>query len=89
MLVRDNIELHLPYLFDHYRYGTTIWSPLASGILTGKYNNGIPEESRFSKDPMLKQRIWPRYMAEGKKEILVKKLNELEVVAKRIGATLP
>jgi aryl-alcohol dehydrogenase-like predicted oxidoreductase len=28
--------------------GTTIWSPLASGLLTGKYNNGIPEESRFA-----------------------------------------
>src|SRR6478735_7313678 len=28
--------------------GTTIWSPLASGLLTGKYNNGIPEGSRFA-----------------------------------------
>jgi aryl-alcohol dehydrogenase-like predicted oxidoreductase len=27
--------------------GTTIWSPLASGLLTGKYNNGIPEDSRM------------------------------------------
>ena len=28
--------------------GTTTWSPLASGILTGKYNTGIPEDSRFA-----------------------------------------
>ncbi len=28
--------------------GTTIWSPLAAGLLTGKYNNGIPEDSRFA-----------------------------------------
>lgn len=31
-----------------YRMGTTIWSPLKSGILTGKYNDGIPEDSRLN-----------------------------------------
>jgi aryl-alcohol dehydrogenase-like predicted oxidoreductase len=34
-------------LFERYGYGTTIFSPLASGILTGKYNNGVPAGSRF------------------------------------------
>ena len=37
-------------------YGTTIWSPLAGGMLTGKYNNGIPEGSRvatFSDNPII------------------------------------
>jgi len=74
MLVRDNVELQLPYVFDNYKYGTTIWSPLASGILTGKYNEGIPEDSRFAKDPMLRAFIYPRYMEGPKKEVLVKKL---------------
>jgi len=75
MLQRELFETDYPYVFDTYGYGTTIWSPLASGILTGKYNEGIPENSRFAKDPELKMFIYPRYMAEGKKEILVKKLN--------------
>ena len=35
-------------LFDSEGMGTTIWSPLASGVLTGKYNNGIPDGSRMS-----------------------------------------
>jgi aryl-alcohol dehydrogenase-like predicted oxidoreductase len=33
-------------VYRDYGYGTTIWSPLASGLLTGKYNKGIPEGSR-------------------------------------------
>ena len=35
-------------LFTERGLGTTIWSPLASGLLTGKYNDGIPEGSRFA-----------------------------------------
>ena len=34
-------------MFEKFQYGTTIWSPLASGLLTGKYDEGIPEGSRF------------------------------------------
>ncbi|CAE6403130.1 unnamed protein product [Rhizoctonia solani] len=40
---RQRFESEYQYLYEKYGYGTTIWSPLASGILTGKYNNGIPE----------------------------------------------
>jgi len=47
MLVRENLEVQLPYVFDNYKYGSTIWSPLCNGLLTGKYNEGIPENSRF------------------------------------------
>ena len=50
MLVRDKLEVEYGELFDNFKMGTTIWSPLAGGILTGKYNNGIPEDSRVSND---------------------------------------
>ena len=40
---RDKMELGYRNLFRKNKLGTTIWSPLLSGILTGKYNNGIPE----------------------------------------------
>ncbi len=46
MLVREKMEKEYLPLFRDLGYGTTIWSPLASGMLTGKYNNGIPEGSR-------------------------------------------
>jgi aryl-alcohol dehydrogenase-like predicted oxidoreductase len=50
MLVRERFEKEYRRIFSEYKYGTTIWSPLAGGILTGKYNEGnIPEGSRYDK----------------------------------------
>lgn len=51
MLKRDRFEQEYHPLFKApYNLGTTIWSPLASGILTGKYNDGIPEGSRLTQE---------------------------------------
>lgn len=50
MLARERFEVEYARLFRDYGYGSTTWSPLASGLLTGKYNNGIPEGSRGSLD---------------------------------------
>ena len=46
LLDRDRVEKEYARLYDDIGLGTTIWSPLASGLLTGKYRDGIPEESR-------------------------------------------
>jgi len=49
MFWRERFEAEYKPLFKGpYNYGTTIWSPLASGLLTGKYNNGIPTGSRLA-----------------------------------------
>ena len=48
MLARDRVEREYHRLYAEIGLGTTIWSPLASGILTGKYKDGIPEGSRMS-----------------------------------------
>jgi aryl-alcohol dehydrogenase-like predicted oxidoreductase len=48
MMTRDRIESEYRDLFKRYKMGTTIWSPLESGILAGRYLNGIPEDSRFN-----------------------------------------
>lgn len=45
---RRKMEAEFLSIFDNIGMGTTIWSPLASGLLTGKYNNGIPDGSRMS-----------------------------------------
>jgi aryl-alcohol dehydrogenase-like predicted oxidoreductase len=51
MVRRDKFERDYHYIFADYKYGSTIWSPLCQGILTGKYNDGsTPEGSRFEKD---------------------------------------
>lgn len=48
MLNRQKFEVDFGYLYDKFGMGTTIWSPLAGGILTGKYNDHVPEESRLT-----------------------------------------
>ncbi|HEY5121329.1 MAG TPA: aldo/keto reductase [Acidimicrobiales bacterium] len=48
LLHRERVENEYARLYEDIGLGTTIWSPLASGLLTGKYQNGVPEGSRAS-----------------------------------------
>ncbi len=50
LLHRERVELEYAPLYGEYGLGTTIWSPLASGVLTGKYNDGIPGDSRLAQE---------------------------------------
>jgi voltage-dependent potassium channel beta subunit len=61
MFHRDRVEVEYAPLYDEIGLGTTIWSPLASGILTGKYNDGIPADSRLA----LPDYGWLRPIVEG------------------------
>ena len=81
MLHREKMEKEFLPLFRDFKLGTTIWSPLASGILSGKYNDGIPEGSRLS----LKEYQWllERYQAMNWKD-RSKKLGDL---AKKLNIT--
>jgi len=85
MFVREKIEKEYLPLFDEFGLGTTIWSPLSSGILTGKYNDGIPENTRVTLKgyEWLKDRI---ESDEGRQQIeIVKKLTP---VAEKLGGTM-
>jgi voltage-dependent potassium channel beta subunit len=46
LLHRERVEVEYARVFRDLGIGTTTWSPLASGLLTGKYNDGIPQDSR-------------------------------------------
>jgi voltage-dependent potassium channel beta subunit len=48
LFVRDKVETEFAPLYDTLGLGLTTWSPLASGVLTGKYANGIPADSRLA-----------------------------------------
>jgi voltage-dependent potassium channel beta subunit len=48
LFIRRKVEKEFDRLYDGIGLGLTIWSPLASGILTGKYNAGIPKDSRIA-----------------------------------------
>ena len=85
MLHREKIEKEYMHLYSEIGLGTTIWSPLKSGILTGKYNSGTPDNTRLS----LPGYEWLKaalFSDEGKKNIL--KVVELTKLAKELGISM-
>ena len=82
LLERNKMENEFLMIFKTVGMGTTIWSPLASGLLSGKYNNGIPEGSRFGLDGFdwLKDR-WMR-------DEFLKKVQGLAALAKELGISM-
>lgn len=58
MFVREKIEVEYAQLYKTVGLGTTIWSPLASGILSGKYNDQFPQDTRLGMEGLewLKER---------------------------------
>jgi voltage-dependent potassium channel beta subunit len=68
--------------YKEYGYGTTIWSPLASGLLTGKYKGGIPKDSRGA----LKGYDWLKDHLKDKEKLA--RVAALEPIAKGLGCTL-
>ena len=57
---RSKLEKEYLPLFENYGMGTTVWSPLASGVLTGKYLKGIPKGSRMEIESLswIKDTVW-------------------------------
>jgi aryl-alcohol dehydrogenase-like predicted oxidoreductase len=70
-------------IFRTVGMGTTIWSPLASGLLSGKYNEGVPEGSRFAITGF--DWLKDRWM----KEHFLEKVSQLGSLANELGMTLP
>jgi voltage-dependent potassium channel beta subunit len=86
MFARERVEVDYARLFREFGYGTTIFSPLASGLLTGKYSNGIPEGTRMS----LPGYEWLRRSLtseEGKARI--EKVKLLSKLAADLGTNMP
>lgn len=83
---RERFEVEFKPLFEQFGYGTTIWSPLASGLLTGKYNDGIPEDSRFATNPtFFEGTVKSLQTEEGKAKI--EKVRKLTKIAEKLGGT--
>jgi len=78
---RYKVEKEFLQVYDFVGLGTTIWSPLASGLLTGKYNNGIPKNSRLALPEMswLKDRV----ITDDK----IKKVKSLTDLSKQLGVS--
>jgi len=84
---RERFEVEYKPLFEKYGLGTTIWSPLASGLLTGKYNNGVPDDSRYATNPaFFKDSVKALESPEGKAKI--EKVKQMTKIAERLGGNV-
>jgi aryl-alcohol dehydrogenase-like predicted oxidoreductase len=92
MLVRERFEKEHKPSFERRQMGTTIWSPLCSGYLAGRYNDGsVPEDSRGA---MLSKvggfwgvLLWDKFWGESKKAETLRQLKGIAEIAKDIGVT--
>lgn len=79
---RDRVEKEYARLYEDIGLGTTIWSPLASGLLTGKYQKGIPADSRGA----LKGYEWLRNALTDKQRLAI--VDKLGQLAKELDCSL-
>ncbi|MEL7832640.1 aldo/keto reductase [Fodinibius sp. Rm-B-1B1-1] len=87
MFRREKVEQEFAPLYDEIGLGTTIWSPLASGLLTGKYNDGVPEGSRLSleKYDWLREKLLETESGRQK----LQKVQKLAKIADEAGIPMP
>lgn len=78
---RHKIEVEFSEIYKNVGMGTTIWSPLACGLLTGKYNEGVPKGSRFALEGF--DWLKDRWVMDDK----VKKVKKLTEYAAKLGVS--
>ncbi len=85
LFVRERVEREYAPLYRDYGLGTTIWSPLASGVLTGKYNRGVPKGSRMELPgyEWLKERLQNE---EGRQRVAA--VEKLMLIARELGMSM-
>ncbi len=85
MFHRERVEKEYRRLYSELGLGTTIWSPLSSGLLTGKYNDGVPEGSRAT----LSGYEWLRSKLVGEEAAdKIEKVKEMTPIAEKLGCTM-
>lgn len=84
LLHRERVEVEYAPLYREFGMGTTIWSPLASGVLTGKYSQGVPQGSRLATPgyEWLRERI---ESPEGRADLA--RVHKLLPIAKELGVS--
>ena len=84
LLHRERVEVEYAPLYEAYGMGTTIWSPLASGLLSGKYNHGIPDDSRLAQPGY----EWLRESVLGHGDERLAKVRALQPIAAELETSL-
>ena len=84
LLHRERVEVEYAPLYEAYGMGTTIWSPLASGLLSGKYNDGVPADSRLAQPGY----EWLRESVLGHGDERLGKVRALQPIAAELDTSL-
>lgn len=89
MLYRHRFEGEYAQLFATTGYGSTIWSPVCGGLLSGKYNTGeIPEGTRMAEHLKSLPFIYDRFFGDANKEKTVEMFKVIDGLAKELGCTM-
>ncbi|MGN2252758.1 potassium channel beta subunit family protein [Frateuria sp. GZRe12] len=83
LLHRERVEREYAPLYERFGMGTTIWSPLASGLLAGRYNDGIPDDSRLAQPGY----EWLRETVLGSGRERVERVRHLAPIAQELGVS--
>ena len=85
MFHRERVEVEYDHLYEEIGLGTTIWSPLASGLLTGKYNQAKPNDTRASLDGY----EWLRsHFEDDEAQLHIHKIAKLISIAEELGCSM-
>jgi voltage-dependent potassium channel beta subunit len=79
MLYRERVEREILPITQPRGIGLVVWSPLAMGMLTGKYDDGVPSDTRFDREPWARD----RFMTEAN----VERVRQLQPIADELGIT--
>jgi len=82
LLHRERVELEYAPLYSELGLGTTIWSPLASGLLTGKYNEGVPADARLGQEGYAGLQKWVLGDTESRR---VERARKFTAIAQELG----
>ncbi|KAF9179482.1 hypothetical protein BGZ51_006901 [Haplosporangium sp. Z 767] len=87
MFHRDRVEKEYLPLFKSFGMGTTIWSPLASGLLSGKYNDGIPSDSRLALKDNAVMKRYRDALETPDGRVKIEKVGKLRHIADKLECT--
>jgi len=87
MLERQRVEKDYSLLYDIHGLGLTTWSPMKMGVLTGKYNDGIPDDSRMATSDNGSAKSMKEKYGGEEWQGTVKKLRKLKEIADKLGAS--
>ncbi|KAI1389838.1 Aldo/keto reductase [Hypoxylon trugodes] len=86
MLDREKVEREYAHLYREVGLGLTVFSPLKTGVLSGKYKNGIPPDSRYAQETVeFIAGFWKRTGSKERWETTIAQVNKLEPIADQLG----